>query len=392
MTLFILLLITTGVSLASLYLSTMPYVYISIALCVVSLYAWRKFQRTTLKTLCINIAGAFLVFALFELYLGLTDTFRLAQTKRITNPTFLVSDRDLGYVHKKNVTVSDALYYGDKQEWQADYIIGSNGLRTSSRFDNRDESGECVVFFGGSYTFGHGVRDDQTLPYQVGLKTVGKYQVYNFGVNGYGPHQMLAAMELKQDEKLLGCTPKYALYLAITSHIDRAAGKVSWDPHGPRYVLENETKLRRAGHFDDISKIFIDYLRLDAVVENLMNQVYKSFIAKRFLFFLYGNRVFTSYNIRLYLAIVHGAKTVFEQRYPGSEFHVIYLDPLKDIIIDGFKDKKIPVHLASDIFQEDLRGSGQKPSPLSLSEHDGHPSSLAHALMAEYVVNNILRE
>ncbi|GJL65463.1 MAG: hypothetical protein NPIRA05_04340 [Nitrospirales bacterium] len=398
--LFILLLFGTWISLVSLYISTMPYVYISVAWCVVLLYAWKKLQRTIIKTLCISIAGVLLIFAVVELYLGLKDEFwrtQYAQRKQITKPTKLIPDPILGYVNNKNVKVSESLHYGDKLEWRAEYTIDSNGLRVSSRFENSSESTECVVFFGGSFTFGKGVRDEQTLPYQVDLKTDGKYQIYNFGVGGYGPHQMLAALEFKLDEKILRCKPKYAIYQGFTvgkdGHDARAAGKVPWDTHGPRYVLENETKVRFAGHFDDVSG---DLLRLDSVVEKFKNQINKSFIVEKLLLFLHGSRIFISYDSKLYLAIVHRAKTIFEQRYPDSEFHVIYWDPsrdtynsvLADIIIDGFNERKIPVHLTSDMFPRDLHGSDQ----MHVSEHDGHPSALAHSLIAEYVVNNILKE
>ena len=51
--------------------------------------------------------------------------------------------------------------------------------------------------------FGAGLNDTEAMPYQVGLKTNGDYRIYNFGVNAYGPHHMLSALEHGYVENIL---------------------------------------------------------------------------------------------------------------------------------------------------------------------------------------------
>ena len=85
------------------------------------------------------------------------------------------------------------------------YTIGPNGLRVSPPYEEVADV-PCALFFGGSFTFGTGVEDDEALPYVAGILSEGKYRVYNFGYRGYGPHQMLAALEsgLRSEERRVG--------------------------------------------------------------------------------------------------------------------------------------------------------------------------------------------
>lgn len=39
------------------------------------------------------------------------------------------------------------------------------------------------------------VNDNETAAYQVGEMSSGNYRIFNFGFKGYGPHQMLSAIE-----------------------------------------------------------------------------------------------------------------------------------------------------------------------------------------------------
>ncbi len=52
-----------------------------------------------------------------------------------------------------------------------------------------------VAFFGGSFTYGASVNDGDTLPQIFAEFTIGAYRVVNLGVSGYGPQQMLRALE-----------------------------------------------------------------------------------------------------------------------------------------------------------------------------------------------------
>ena len=71
------------------------------------------------------------------------------------------------------------------------YSVDKRGLRVEPPLAP-GHGDRCVLFFGCSYTFGEGVNDAETLPYRTGVLAEGRLRMINFGLHGYGPHQMLA--------------------------------------------------------------------------------------------------------------------------------------------------------------------------------------------------------
>ena len=60
-------------------------------------------------------------------------------------------------------------------------------------------------------------------------------RVLNFGVAGYGPHQMLRLLERDIPKKITSSFPRLMVYTFIEDHIARAAGRGAWDKNGPLY-------------------------------------------------------------------------------------------------------------------------------------------------------------
>ncbi len=96
----------------------------------------------------------------------------------------------------------------------------------------------AVVLLGCSFTFGDGLEDTQTLPYQLATLLGEDYQVFNLGVSGSGPHKLLGDLthlfeEIRHFERV------FIYYVAIGDHCNRVAGIALWEDFGPLYVLEN---------------------------------------------------------------------------------------------------------------------------------------------------------
>ena len=248
-------------------------------------------------------------------------------------------------------------------------ILTQGGLRitppTSSHNDNN-----CIIFFGGSFTFGEGVDDRSAMPYIVG--TLQHNKVYNYGFHGYGPHQMLSAI----DNGMIGCKPKSVVYQAVSAHVARSAEASSWDSHGPMYVLRNG-QLKYNGHFDNQKEI--EY----TIMNKAVSQLEKSYLYIRFI------KKSTDYDINLFLAIVDGSRRKLVEIFPEVQFHVILWDHPDDAVYlkvrDGLEQRSIKFHLVSDM----LPGY---PSDMEryVIKHDGHPNPIAHQLMAEYIVKNMV--
>ena len=274
----------------------------------------------------------------------------------------------LGYAPAKDKAFTSIKYYEEKQLYNVTYTIDANGLRVPPPYNN-GKNNECVLFFGGSFTFGEGLNDYEAMPYIVGRKSKGKYQVYNFGFHGYGPHQMLSAIEHNMVNDIIDCKPKYVIYQALISHADRSGGFSPWDQHGPRYTLSTDGIVKYNGHFDD---------------NKVGNELKKSYL---YSLFMNKMKSLSKINVNLFIAIVDKANQLFQDRYPGIKFHVILWGPRQNYIINHLKEKNIPVHPILKI----LPDHNWKNSIYTLSPpYDNHPNALANERIADYVINHIL--
>ncbi len=240
-----------------------------------------------------------------------------------------------------------------------------------------------MLFFGCSFTFGEGLQDDQTLPYQVGLRSGGHYRTLNFGFHGYGPHQMLAEIEQGIVRRVVDCQPAYAIYQAIPHHVARVAGKVTFMRHAPRYQMGPDGTVRLAGHFDDDgpkteSRFGFEVrwqLRKSAIYRMLQN---------------IESRV-SEDDVQLTLAVVGKSRDLLAAEYPGIKFQVILWESWKEEdalyreLQTGFRQMNIPVHLIEDI----LPGYTVDSTKYVLGTYDKHPNALANQIIADYVLNKI---
>ena len=171
------------------------------------------------------------------------------------NSSFWLSDALLGYKYKyneKGITSRSVLVNQDDLVediiYDVTYNIDESGNRTSVYPRNYARS---AVFVGGSFTFGEGLEDSESLPSLFALKS--GFKVYNLGMHGYGPHQGL--MQLSHPElrkKRVGSEKiDIVFYRFIVDHVSRVAGYSSWDPLGPCYRLDEKQSLKHVGSFEE---------------------------------------------------------------------------------------------------------------------------------------------
>jgi hypothetical protein len=244
-------------------------------------------------------------------------------------------------------TIKSNRYQGDSIIYDVVYSINKNRLCISP--PHREETLGCILFFGGSLTFGEGVNDNETLRYQTGLKTDQQYQIYNFGLHGYGPHQMLSALENGLVDTIINCKPEFAIYLTFSYHIERSAGKTYWDVHGPKYILSEDGRVHYEGSFDG------DYIVTPA---KIITQLSKSLVINKVKQKYFGNeqKNINDDDINLFIAILKNAKEDFETRYQGSEFHIVFWDGYANErnarVVKKLKRKGLKVHLITQIIPD----------------------------------------
>jgi hypothetical protein len=210
-----------------------------------------RFRRGSVRVVAYNLAFVALAFGLFEAYLQIED-WRAARHAALP-PTahtvsekadnkregsyldrFLTDDPELGYhIVPSDRHVESVLKRADGSViYDVGYSVDGNGMRVTP-----GGSPPAVWFFGDSFTFGEGVEDFATLP--AAYARLSGRQAVNFGVPGYGPHQVLRLIETGRPGTLGLAPPSVAVLTLLTGHIDRAAGRSPWDTHGPHYEIEN---------------------------------------------------------------------------------------------------------------------------------------------------------
>lgn len=281
-------------------------------------------------------------------------------------------DEVLGYAPPKGAAQTAEKYWRKERLYDVTYTFDKNGLRVVPQFDSKPED-TGILFFGGSFTLGEGVNDSQAMPYLVG--ELSHYQAYNFGFHGYGPHQMLAALEFGLVKKIVPLDKAVVIVQTKPSYILRSAGLASWDTHGPNYVVGPDGKLKYMGHFDDHPNRLFEFIRT--------SYVYKAFIENRLRY--------SRQHLNSFIEIISASKKLAEKEFKSAEFHVL-LWPDNDVnlyqtVLDELRKKNIHVHLITDILE-----NYQKDQTYYEISHDGHPNALAHKKIAEYVVDEILNK
>ncbi len=292
--------------------------------------------------------------------------------------THLVKDPVLGYAPEKDKRLHSSRNIGDKKIYEATYTIDKTGLRVTPKF-NSPLDRESILFFGCSNMFGTGLEDYESLPHIVG--SLSGMNVYNFAFVGYGPHQMLSAIEHGIVDKTITQNPKYAIYGGALFQVDRVVGRPLWTYRDPQYILSAKGTLKYQGHFDDSPCRFLIKKFLER------SAIYRGFFEHRYYL--------TRRDVELFTAIIIKSKRELMKRYPDMEFHVLYwitrrglTRTIDELILDRFQKEGIVVHnvekILPDFFEEGLK--------YQISTNDPHPSFLANRMLADYVVKNILKK
>ncbi|MFM7142542.1 MAG: hypothetical protein ACKO2K_11585, partial [Alphaproteobacteria bacterium] len=202
----------------------------------------RRSERTAARNAGLLVAGIAATAAVILLASALigdrnpTRFFTTDGSGRQVRP--YVHDPDLGMIHRPDSRFRAVKTEGSKTLYDAIYTIDRFGNRVTPAPVSPDSP--AVVFFGCSYTFGDGIDDEESLPWQFALATGRRFDVVNAGHSGHGAHQMLRMLETDHLEERLKHGVVHAFYSAIEHHPARAAGLAPWDFRGPRYELDGD--------------------------------------------------------------------------------------------------------------------------------------------------------
>jgi hypothetical protein len=306
------------------------------------------------------------------------------EVERISEPSLNRPDDVLGWSPKASQIVHVTESAAGQQIYDVRYSIDANGHRVVAP-DRGEKVEGCVFFFADSFTFGEGVNDQESLPYQFGLITQGHFAVVNFASPGYGAEHMLASVERGELSGTPPCVPTHIVYLALPHHALRAAGKTSFSGSGPRYRLLADGSVEYIGTPGKASAPAPGWF-----AEKWEYQLTKSEIVRALE---RRPTIATDADLDLYCAIVRQAYRIFGERWPRAARYIVSWD-IHDYIVSGqerFHRGLATVDARVYDIDSIIPGYSQDPEPHSIHHLELHPSAQTYYLVAAYLAAEVTR-
>ena len=229
-----------------------------------------------------------------------------------------------------------------------------------------------ILFFGGSYTFGEGVNDNETMPYYVS-QLAPRYKSYNYGVGGYGPQHMLAKLQSEKMTAEIDENQGILVYTFIGEHIGRAIGSMSiHNQRGdvmPYYFIDADGELVRKGDFVS-GRPFVSLLYSIAGKSQTLKYFHVNFpLSTR------------TRDLEITARIFEESRNIYQEKFDSHEFYIIIypglgapelIPYLETAGINYLDYSDLPYIYESDFW---------------LGE--GHPSAKAHKIVAEKLVQDL---
>jgi len=356
------------------------FVYTAVATWCLS-NAWLKNIFISLSALLFSLATAEAVLSFAEPGELESERGMARYTKGYSQP-LRKNDGELGYRPYPARAVQSWKTLGNERLYDVVYTINEDGYRQTTGFIPEEDANAPIVFYGGSFAFGEGLNDDETLPYYVGAETNWSHPVLNLAFSGYGPHQMLRSLELNTLRSLGYALVDTVVYEAVPDHARRAAGEAWWDPVGPRYVLDETGIAQYHGNFNDIPDKFIEiYYRYLQVVKVARRSRVVDWLAN----LLFSTPASSSAaNAHLMVGIAAKSAEIVEQDYQ-ARFVVLFWDDESEyssLILKGLVEENINIIKVSDIIPTSRINAYKIPD-------EGHPAATANMLIAQGLVKRL---
>lgn len=324
---------------------------------------------------CIILGSLCLFFSVAEIYFRLGSVEEtnvsshsmhlLSGAASVPDELLYIPDPLLGGALKKGpVQGAHRRVYGSQEKLAYDVVYSVNEQSRRITPERGKEADSAVLLFGCSFTFGIGVRDEETYAWKLAQALGEKYQVINLGVPSYGAHQLLALIESGRLEPIFKRYKHiYAFFLTISDHPRRCIGFAPWARRGPRYIVDGE----RVVYVGDLAET----KRFHGVVDDVLR--YSAFYqAIRF------NPVF--YNaqqaLALHTALIAEAAKKLKAR--NISLTAIIWPDFPEII------EKLEAHSLSILNLAPAMPDWDKgdAGPPYVIPYDGHPGPLGHEIVA----------
>lgn len=204
-------------------------------------------RKSLLKHLLFNTSAILIVFLFYEFIVTLQS---IPQSTLSYSSPYYIHHPALGYGvadSSFSIQATKRWKHSEKEIYDVIYSF-ADGKRVTP--DSDATSQQYSIFLGGSFAFGEGINDTETLPYYYNQLASPKRNIKNHGFHGYGTHQVytMAKNQIANDTVLQAAENVEIFYWFIDPHILRANGYSPWDQKSARYIVENGD-LKHTGTF-----------------------------------------------------------------------------------------------------------------------------------------------
>jgi len=333
-----------------------------------------------MKGLLVIASAALALFAVCELIYAIIGNVGLSEIES-GGDFHWVPHEDYGYVAPPGTFTESKTYQG-KPIYNVSYSMNEYGHRLT-RSTQSDLHDECILVFGDGYTFGWGLQDAETTPWQLAKKLGTDYKVINMAFLTHGPHQMLAQLESAEIAECGDDQVTHVVYLATPDQARRAAGlRVIDHMKGPRYLISGNDGVVRTGRIGSLAS------RKDRINSILYKSMFYRGINGGNSFYLRG---LTNEDVRLYTAILGQAKQVAAERFPGSAFLTVTWSggDKDDKEIVSFMEQSLTDSFGARRTRDLIADLQENYTRYTFGEYSIHPNALANGIIAGYLAAQI---
>ena len=315
------------------------------------------------------LRGAFTFLASLFLALTVAELIEpvLYHPHKITNQLISPHDywhpRTFGWVGSKGDQRFAMVTPDGRMIYDVIYTIGDDGFRVTPVDPG---SGDQIVFYGDSFTFGEGLKNNETLPYYFAQLT-GR-PVKNYGFHAYGVQQPLSIM--KSDLDTSGAVN---FLLTAPWHAERAACKVFYSAGSPKYEIAADGSVVETG----LCRLITNLGPLGKIIN--FSNLYQLYLATR-------STEVTDADYDRYLAIIGDMARISRER--GQKFVIGFVRADESLFKGTHFTNEIILNrlrtIADEVLDLTLAPRNEDLDPkYYLDETDKHPSALANQARAK---------
>lgn len=217
---------------------------------------------------------------------------------------------------------------------------------------NIDSNKKSIVFTGCSFTYGTGLKEEETLPYLISQMT--DNPIYNLGLESAAMNHTLSLLQLGIFEEKVKKEPALVIFIYADFHLCRLVmPNVIFELNEYLYKIKNEELVRKRPPF-----VVSRFTSLSLIRENLFyylsehNETYKNYLRKL---------------LKLHILTMN---KLLHEKYPDSKFmiFVYFKSPVFEDIANDIEKEGIIIVRANEDFQVD-------PIQTKYLLEDGHPNA-----------------